>query len=363
MVTERRCDSCGEPNPADSTFCAFCGTYLGWHEPGRGPAAAPTTPPYSAPPPSDPRPSAGPAPVTPVQPAPASRQPTPQPASTQPIPAVPSAATAGAPCPHCGQPNEPSRRFCSRCGYVLTAPDAPQPRPAPATRTGSGWRFWRPSPERLARREYRRSLPPFYRWRRVILAVAAIAGVGVLVSVLDQDPVGRVRGLWYEFRDTTTPVADVEAGVSDGRGQRPVPDTAVVDRDPSTVWSRSWVAGTTYVGCSDAERDGFVVLRLPEPARVRELEIHAGLAAGVNERDLQFRPETVDVSWQEAGKETRDCVPVTLDDTADPQRPDLDTKVEVDRLRVSVSAVFEPKSERLQSPVSIRKLVVRVRPD
>ena len=67
-------------------------------------------------------------------------------------------------------------RFCSRCGYGFFSSEAPDPYAG----TGGGWGASEAAQDRAARREYRRSLPPLYRWRRVIIGVLVVvlAGVG-----------------------------------------------------------------------------------------------------------------------------------------------------------------------------------------
>ncbi|MFF3676533.1 zinc-ribbon domain-containing protein [Streptomyces sp. NPDC002120] len=116
-----------------------------------GPAAAPPAPPARPDTPS-PAPVAprAPAPATPPAPAAASPQPV-QPAravAPRPVvrPAPVSDDVAGVPCPSCGTPNPPDRRFCRRCAAPLTPSTAPPPLPwwrtiwplRRRTRAGSG---------------------------------------------------------------------------------------------------------------------------------------------------------------------------------------------------------------------------------
>ncbi|MEU6261264.1 zinc ribbon domain-containing protein [Streptomyces sp. NPDC047043] len=99
---------------------------------GAAPAAPAPTPPVTHPAPATPTP----APVTPTTPQP------PTPAPIQPVrPAKPVAPrpvvrpveapdeVAGAPCPSCGTPNPPDRRFCRRCATALNPSAKPEPLP------------------------------------------------------------------------------------------------------------------------------------------------------------------------------------------------------------------------------------------
>ncbi|MBP0455647.1 zinc ribbon domain-containing protein [Kitasatospora sp. RG8] len=189
----RECPVCGASNGPTDGFCDNCGSYLGWSDTPTAPAT-PTPPPQStaatpaAATPAD-GPTAGGTPVggTPAEaavPAPATLQPTtlqpaapqasvpkaspppdsppphsPQPDSPQPV--LPAKAVvprpvvrpvpvdddaAGAPCPSCGTPNPPDRRFCRRCATPLTPRTTTPPLPwwrtiwplRRRTRAGSG---------------------------------------------------------------------------------------------------------------------------------------------------------------------------------------------------------------------------------
>ncbi|MFE2876953.1 zinc ribbon domain-containing protein [Streptomyces roseus] len=109
-------------------------------------AAPPATPPPTTPPPTTPQaaaPQAATAPVAfprPVRPAKA--------VAPRPVvrPAAGSDDMTGAPCPACGTPNPPDRRFCRRCAAPLTHATASAPLPwwrtiwpfRRRTRAGSG---------------------------------------------------------------------------------------------------------------------------------------------------------------------------------------------------------------------------------
>ncbi len=174
----RTCPTCGAPNNPADDFCGNCGSYLGWSDgagapaaptaggsataaggedgrrttgpaeegearpaggvpgPGGGPAtgrtgAPPVADPSSAPSPpgsgtpavQEPAPAQQPEAVLPVQPA--------KPVAPRPVVrqvAAPETVT-GPPCPACGTPNPPGRRFCRRCASPLDPPEAVAPLP------------------------------------------------------------------------------------------------------------------------------------------------------------------------------------------------------------------------------------------
>ncbi|MBT2544939.1 zinc ribbon domain-containing protein [Streptomyces sp. ISL-44] len=182
----RACPVCGASNGVTDDFCGNCGAYLGWSE-----DTTPTTPRATAPervespppaaqsadgateatpaPPGGPpgrslrefeAPGAGRSPdtqphttsaaVPPAAPEASAPQPVQPAKAVAPRPVVRPAAVnddvAGVPCPSCGTPNPPDRRFCRRCAAPLTPGTAPAPLPwwrtvwpfRRRTRAGSG---------------------------------------------------------------------------------------------------------------------------------------------------------------------------------------------------------------------------------
>ncbi|MFF9983885.1 zinc ribbon domain-containing protein [Streptomyces erythrochromogenes] len=111
-----------EPDAADPAEPAVS-------EPGRAAAEAPAP---------------APGPVAPVRPAPPAPRPPAAPAAASPAPVLPAMPVAprpvvrplavnddvaGVPCPACGTPNPPDRRFCRRCATPLTPSTAAAPLP------------------------------------------------------------------------------------------------------------------------------------------------------------------------------------------------------------------------------------------
>ncbi len=363
MANDDQCDACGEHNALDAAFCVLCGTYLGWDQRAGDDAAQVRRPPLRDSPTSV-TPEASP--PTKVDSERLRSGPDPVPGEAGPATHRAETSLGGdAPCPSCGRPNAATRRFCGGCGYPLisaAASSGPPHTPRQDPERDRWWPPWHSSPERVARREYRQSLPPLYRWRRVLISVVGIVVVLISLTVFGQHPVSRAKQLWYELRDTTLPVSGVTAVEQPLDGQR-VEITAITDADPTTVWARPWARGTAYEGCGGpAEADGFVVLILPEKVRVRALEVHAGLA-DPRSRDLEFKPAALDVTFRDA-EGSMQCLHAKLDDTAEPQVVDVDTGVGVSRVRISISEAFTDKPAGEDSAlVSLRKIVVRVRPD
>jgi hypothetical protein len=346
VATEDQCAACGERNPAGSTFCVFCGTYLGWDEPGRGPVAAPQPP----------QPTVSPVDI--AQPPPTATGPaawTPQPASGSP---TPQTVLPGG-CPSCGQQNDSTRRFCSRCGTPLAAAAPRLVAPSQqATDTRRGWWPFGDPAERRARRDYRRSLPLLYRWRRVIVTALVLILIPLLLTAVGRDPVGWAKDRWYDLRGSTDPIPDVTAkAVPPDSVPLPYDVLGVVDNSASDAWATEWRSGTATAGdCGGAEGVGQILLVLKEPTRIRGLDIWTGVS-DPGERRRQFRPRRLDVSFGKDG-----CVSDELTDTAERQRVDFDTEVEVGSVTIAIGSTFAPDVNPARNLVAIGRIVLLRRP-
>lgn len=336
MDAEDQCGACGERNPADTAFCLFCGVYLGWNEPGRGPGSSPV----GAPPPVN--------------------KPTPTTAPRDPAP-IPS----GTPCPHCGQANTPDRRFCSRCGYPLvSAPLLASGTPIPRTPERRGWwARWSKPEERRAKREYRRSLPTFYRWRRVLVGVGVVAAAGVILAVTGNNPVGYVHERWLDLTVDPVPISDVTAAARPPGSVAPAYDISKLPGEREDAWATAWPAGPTAPsGCGTTPSGtGRILLSWAPATRVRGLFVWAGLAADNNRRLNQFRPRRLDVSYM--SRSVRRCVKLDLADTTDRQRLPFDTGTDVKSLVISVGDVYGPGARPFTPWVAIGGIEVLHRPE
>ena len=102
------CKVCGATNEQGATFCGTCGAFLEWSGEQVQPEGAPQgTGPAGDPPPV---PNDPPIPYPINDPAPVPIPPTPEP--------VPEGSIV---CPNCGQVNESTRVYCSRCATELAA--------------------------------------------------------------------------------------------------------------------------------------------------------------------------------------------------------------------------------------------------
>ena len=244
------CGDCGETNKPGTEFCMFCGAYLGWQE--QEPAGAndvtqvlPAQPPAPTPAATARRrrrrrvsrqPSVAPVLAQPERPAPrpesAARsepvRPAPQPSPVA-VVAAPAPPPAPAGCPTCGRAIEPARRFCGHCGeqFVWPGTSAPVTR---STQRSTWWtRLW-DSKDRVARRAYRRSLPPLYRWRRVIIVVLALGLIGGGLTVVGRSPKAFVLARYYDVRNEPRPRQGSDRGDHPAGGVGPGHDAGGADR-------------------------------------------------------------------------------------------------------------------------------------
>ena len=123
----RPCPVCGKLVDETDDFCGNCGSYLGWSQQSTEGSPKPVDEPAL----DQPRP---------VQPAvPIAPRPTRETAVAEP-------KVDGPPCPNCGTPNPPGRRYCRRCAYQLTTPTevvAPRRRRGFWLRHNGSGRLWR----------------------------------------------------------------------------------------------------------------------------------------------------------------------------------------------------------------------------
>lgn len=379
------CEACGVANRPGTEFCLFCGAYLAWDRSVLIPPRGPAQPPAARPPAS---PASGPAsdPYTPAPPATPPAlvgQPTPldpsRPGVAAPAPPLPPAPpegprqdqapartavwpttaagpsiAAGGSCPSCGRVNDPSLRFCAKCGQVLSNPVASQP--SGVRRGESAWSRVSASRDRAARRAYRRSLPPLYRWRRVLIGILVVAlGLGGMRAV-GRHPVRWAVEHYYDLRKTTVIVGGVQASVDP-------PDASVPNSNPAALtdlsvaaWTMTWTPAEQGTTCGGAPGTGVIALTLP-PTRIRQINLQAGLLATDANRPLEFRPQSLGVSF-DGGP----CHNLPLADKPDWQDLTVDSGVQVRTVRIGVDTAYAARADGGQPRLSITEIVLRARP-
>ena len=378
MASDRVCDACGEQNPAGTTFCQFCGDYLGWDaaaepEQPQQDEATTTERADARPSPVDvPDQTAAPPPEPPRADTPTTQHDGVPTASTETTPAAPSAAappdrTTGVPraaesgvCPSCGRENEPTRTLCARCGYVLR-PAATGAEPTATRRRDTWWsRLFDPQ-DRAARRAFRRSLPAKYWWRRAIFSLLGVLVVGGLAAfLLTRDPVQWARGTWFDVRGITDEVQDVQATASPPDSDEPDFEAAnAVDSDLESAWATEWTDDTPDADkCGDARGVGALKLTFPAPVELRGLRVSAGLAEDDSDRLRHFRPQEIDVTTSDGT-----CSRIRLEDTPEPQPVDVARDVAVISVTLTIASTYAPEgSQPSRDLVSIRDVEFRQRP-
>ncbi|GAA2997378.1 NADase-type glycan-binding domain-containing protein [Actinokineospora diospyrosa] len=343
-MSTRPCPVCGSTVEDTDDFCGNCGTYLGWSAnpttPPAGPApsdapvadtasaepapadAAPVTPPQApltgtaprdgvaedrpvdlspvestpaAPPPPEPVPvkqAEDTAPVLPGKPI------APRPTATTTV----TTAVEGPPCPNCGTPNPPDRRFCRRCATPLTPQDATSA--AAAKRRRWSWHGDRS------------------RWLRALVAllvIIALVVVGILLYPKLDDAVQDIR----DRLATPAPIAP-----------RTVTATAELPDHPAKaaadgLSNRYW--GTPAPGAQ-------ATFTFAEPFRLLSVVIHTGPTAERDRFAEQARPTALTLTTTSSDGSTR-STPITLADEPGPQRTDLGiSDVAEVRLEIRASA-------------------------
>ena len=398
------CQDCGEANPQGATFCSNCKAFLSWDgttlikpvpdekppQPGPVPPTAGPVPPTPdpVPPASDqaaPPPRPGPAPdqsrsahlgspgtSDPSGPTGPSVHPssqagsptTPQPiwttpaAGTTPPRSAPPAGSAGAAggvpplpptakrCPTCGHINPQRLRFCTRCGYSFVRLKVPEgSRQTPAQLAAA---------DRAARRAYRRTLPPFYRWRRVGIAVLAVVVVTLAGVVTRGNPGRFLKDGWSWLNKeyvvvTPTSVEVNPAAVFPGSGREKLIDGTVNE------FTMNWVPGSV-AACAPGAGTDWITLNIA-PARIRRIVISPGLDAGNAKRTLQPVPKRLAVRFGDGP-----CQSVSLDAEPGPLRRDLDSGEEVSQVHLAIAEAF-PAGADAEPAISITEVVLKKYPD
>ncbi|MGW2106931.1 NADase-type glycan-binding domain-containing protein [Streptomyces sp. NPDC001948] len=263
-------------------------------EPAAGPAPE-TGPPARAPePPARPvRPAAvrpeQPAQPAPVRPAPAAEEepvvavrPA-EPIARRPVvrPVTADEEPEGPPCPACGTPNLPGRRFCRRCAAPLQTREQPAPLP--------WWRTVWPFRRRVRSGSGRA-------FRRTVLALVV---VGLLFAGFLLVPAGRY--VFEDVRDKLGGTAEISPVRATASAQAPGhPASAAIDG----LTNRYWGAPTL---------DSSLTCVFDKPFRLVGVVVYTGVSTKAEEFRQGARPTKVDLIVTTEGGEVRKKA-VTLTD-------------------------------------------------
>jgi hypothetical protein len=266
------CERCAPAEPG-GTFCATCGSFLGWEPP---------------PPPPDPGVDASQeVAVSAVQPGkPVARRPTVRPRVDQteigPYDQV---------CPACSTPNPAGRRFCRRCGAPLAATAEP------VRRTSR----WRRALRWLLRRSGR------WGWLRrlatLALVVALLAALGYGALLLG----GRVTDAVRDRLATPQPVRPAAVTASSQAAGHPA--AAAVDG----LSNRYWAPAPTGGG-----QGQYVELTFDGPFRLLDLIVHSGVSPQQDTFLGQARPAELELAARTSAG-ARVTMVLRLADQAGPQ--------------------------------------------
>jgi hypothetical protein len=263
------------------------------------------------------------------------------------------------PCPACGRVNPTGRRFCGHCGHQLISGGVAATAAAPAPVAARGFRAWWArrfdSRDRAARRAYRHSLPPVYRWRRVLISLGLVTGLAAGLAVAGRNPVAFVVDRYYDLRGTTVTVPVTGTAVEPADATVPKSDPAALTDRTEAAWTMRWTPTAEGPSCGGAPGTGVVILSIA-PTRIREIRVQAGLLASNGRRPLQARPLTMGVVL-DGGP----CQRLDLADTPDEQPLELDSTVPVSEIRIGVDTAYPPREDG-EPVLSFTEITVRARP-
>ena len=364
------CEACGEPNPPGTQFCRNCNEFLAWDKASVEAQPATTT---------------STAPTVPGTPVATETVPTSQ-QQTVPIPAVDASAgdqgyvdqtyvdqtypdqtaveqgyvdqgSTGPvytelTCPTCGTVNPPTRRFCTHCGYSFVA--------AHGTDPYVDWGAWTPQAmaarDREAARAYRRSLPPLYRWRRVIIAVLVFAlfiGFGALLQL---GPVALAQDGWHRLTKQYETVSGVQVMVNPTTASAPDSNPQSLVDSSKQEWTMVWAPTGEATACGAAPGTGTLIFTFPA-TRVRQVIIWPGLDADNPQRDLQQQPQVIGIGFPDGS-----CHPAKLEPKAEPQKISVDSGAPVTQLRLGIASTTAATPE-MKPLISLTEVTIRSYPE
>jgi len=370
------CQECGEANPQGEAFCSNCKAFLAWdsttlikavREGGSPPGSTP--PAATAARTASPQSTSGPS-GPPLQPSPAGAsaalgptiaEPAPRPhdvasnPATSPMaghgPALPTVGGETVPptskaCPRCGQSNPRRVRFCTSCGYCfvrLAVPQSNEPSPAQAA-----------AADRTARREYRRTLPAFYRWRRVGISVITVMALILAGVVTGGNPGRSFKDGWYWLTKQYVAVTPVVAAVD--------PTAVVQGSDPARLvdgtvkeFTMNWAPGSV-AACGPAPGTSWMTLSITS-TRIRRIVVYPGLDRENPKRAMQPLPKSIAISF-DGGP----CRLLGLSTSPGPVDIDIDSGEAVSQVRVGIAEAY-PVGQDAEQAISITEIVLKKYPD
>ncbi len=250
-------------------------------------------------------------------------------------------------CPSCGTINPGTRRFCTHCGYAFFYNEAD---PYAGYYTSSANQA---AQDRAARKAYRRSLPPLYRWRRVIIGVLVVALLVALGILLRQDPVGIVKGAWYGAKQEYVWVKPVQATAVPPDASAPKSDPAALVDESENEWTMNWTP-TGESACGPAPGTGFIVLTFA-PTRIRLIQIAPGLANSNPQRKLQPLPKVIGIAFDNGS-----CHSETLKPIPDQQEIKIDSGKPVTQVMIGIGSAYPaPNGQPL---ISLTEVILKAYP-
>jgi hypothetical protein len=291
--------------------------------------------------------------------------------------AVTTAVRVTGDCPNCRLNNDASRRFCENCGYQLQPPTFPTISELRPSARLPWWRrilwFLDKSPERIARRMWRRSLPVGYRVRRWVGVGAVLALIGGGLVISGRNP-GRMLFDFYNNiakRETTLKYDAVngdedtitQAATDPPTAEMPnAPASAAADNNDTTIWSIEWkeppkempIPSNGDACTSPVATDGPASLAYTfgRERRVTNITFFSGIVSPT--RSQQHLAKIVMVGTQ------KDCQVIEL--TEDVNEQPFPVDLTGSTLWITILSTFPPGPVNPSPLVSFTDVLVKARP-
>lgn len=352
------CPSCGNPSPSHSRFCTRCGQRLAANDRPAEPPAPPTSSDENE------QPSAG-APCPSCGHVgrrgqryctrcgdnlhPGGERPTalPQPnRENDGNPKDGSNASMSTNCPSCGIANPASRRYCRHCGYSFRSevePDWGHKQSAWSTATTS----W------SARREYQRSLTPYYRWRSI--AVGAVAGVAVVggLAALGFASTPAVKRFVFHQKPEPVQISDIIASIEPTSAVAPRYSPSRLTDGTRAKFTMKWPnTGGDPQECEPKAGSGTIVLTLAKEQKVSWIVIYPGLAEDIRKDHAQPTPSHIGIL---VGDDTN-CHHGELQNSHEGKVIRLEGDTKVKTVSIAIQSSHKPGDQSPEQLISVSEI-------
>jgi hypothetical protein len=185
----------------------------------------------------------------------------------------------------------------------------------------------------------------------VIIGVLVVVLAGVGAVTLGRDPVGAVKGGWYTLTRQYLKVSPSQVVVVPTEATAANSDPAALIDGSVVEWTMNW-SPTQESACGPAAGTGVIVLSIP-PTRIRQVQIFSGLDKDNPQRDRQWFPKDVGLSFDNGP-----CRAIALDKALGGQTFAMDSEKPVTQVQIGIGSAT-PGGADAAPLISITEVVLK----